>query len=525
MRCFISAVFLCGAQALGFNPNPAFFGTWSPVNHSTPHAIIGPSGVLQTFTMTPNPKNGDTWMSGIPGQVFRITQTGAMQYCFARVASSPFEVDFSTMTDNRIVFCYKQGERMNSHKANATGCDAANIELNLHPDGVLEFTFRMSPPLKHAWVLLKRRANPPPLSYYKVTDIFGACNPDDPPPPTLASSSSDAHLASMCPTMTKRNLLGSSMAQNMSTPNVGGETMCHQIGTFLGGLITKESVNIRLQYTIPAIRCWPCKIKYAVSAKIEDNQYISVGFKGMGYRFYEGMIPSYKPSGVDRPNYFGMKTDEIDETRTGSVIATAYTAHTQGGCVREMKAENYIGTPHDVAGNPHLFNPSVERKNGRTIMRFEVEQHAGREPLEVQKFFRMEQQSQRMMWAIGNVQAPSPSPSPSPSPAGKFECSICQHIYDPDADGQGMAFEDLPDSFVCPVCGQPKNVFQPVGVDELVEQYQGACKEKIAMHDHGQRGVSPLTWIFQHERCVFDAEEFGQSPDDGDSNVSSVTIV
>ena len=47
----------------------------------------------------------------------------------------------------------------------------------------------------------------------------------------------------------------------------------------------------------------------------------------------------------------------------------------------------------------------------------------------------------------------------------KYECSVCGYIYDPemgDADGgikPGTAFEDIPDSWVCPVCGASKDKF------------------------------------------------------------------
>ncbi|MCE5191047.1 MAG: rubredoxin [Actinomycetia bacterium] len=47
----------------------------------------------------------------------------------------------------------------------------------------------------------------------------------------------------------------------------------------------------------------------------------------------------------------------------------------------------------------------------------------------------------------------------------KYKCSVCGHIYDP-AEGDpdsgiapGTAFEDVPDSWVCPVCGSAKNKY------------------------------------------------------------------
>jgi len=47
-------------------------------------------------------------------------------------------------------------------------------------------------------------------------------------------------------------------------------------------------------------------------------------------------------------------------------------------------------------------------------------------------------------------------------------CTVCGYVYDPnEGDPQGgidagTAFEDLPDDWVCPVCGAPKEAFEQV---------------------------------------------------------------
>jgi rubredoxin len=49
----------------------------------------------------------------------------------------------------------------------------------------------------------------------------------------------------------------------------------------------------------------------------------------------------------------------------------------------------------------------------------------------------------------------------------KYECEICGYIYDPVAGDpdQGIApvtlFEDIPDDWVCPLCGVGKESFSP----------------------------------------------------------------
>lgn len=47
----------------------------------------------------------------------------------------------------------------------------------------------------------------------------------------------------------------------------------------------------------------------------------------------------------------------------------------------------------------------------------------------------------------------------------KYVCEVCGYVYDPAAGdplngiGAGTAFSDLPDDWVCPVCGASKDEF------------------------------------------------------------------
>ena len=40
----------------------------------------------------------------------------------------------------------------------------------------------------------------------------------------------------------------------------------------------------------------------------------------------------------------------------------------------------------------------------------------------------------------------------------KYVCEICGYVYDPAENGN-VAFEDLPDDWVCPLCMAPKSMF------------------------------------------------------------------
>jgi len=50
----------------------------------------------------------------------------------------------------------------------------------------------------------------------------------------------------------------------------------------------------------------------------------------------------------------------------------------------------------------------------------------------------------------------------------KFRCKVCGYVYDPavgDSDsgiGPGINFVDLPDHWVCPVCGASKEEFEEI---------------------------------------------------------------
>merc|ERR1719336_1293417 len=81
---------------------------------------------------------------------------------------------------------------------------------------------------------------------------------------------------------------------------------------------------------------------------------------------------------------------------TSDRIALGY-ASSEGGCVREMIAKSVIGKPED-AKTQILSYTSVQRLNGRTVMRFTVPQHWQDGNHTMDGPF-------RVMWAIGKVKA------------------------------------------------------------------------------------------------------------------------
>jgi len=51
---------------------------------------------------------------------------------------------------------------------------------------------------------------------------------------------------------------------------------------------------------------------------------------------------------------------------------------------------------------------------------------------------------------------------------GKYECLNCGYVYDPEKGDPkqdidpGTAFENLPDSWTCPDCGEEKDFFESI---------------------------------------------------------------
>jgi hypothetical protein len=164
-------------------------GVWTPIQtDESPQAILGPmASGYPPFTAGKDPATGDTWMSLLPGQLFRESGRN-MQYCFSEYAfgvplstseQAPFFVNSST--DTQVVFCYRDApgvahHGMATHKKDCVGCDCARITITQHAADTLEFLFEMSPPVHHAHFILNRTAPPPPFSTYAKTLAGAACS-------------------------------------------------------------------------------------------------------------------------------------------------------------------------------------------------------------------------------------------------------------------------------------------------------------------------------------------------------------
>ena len=97
--------------------------------------------------------------------------------------------------------------------------------------------------------------------------------------------------------------------------------------------------------------------------------------------------------------------------------------------------------------------------------------------------------------------APVPEASPSPPVSEstaeelileKYQCNLCSHIY--DEEKEGVRWEDLPDDWVCPVCGSPKSSFMIV------------ARSKPTPSDSSQPSVVSKDYLGEWRRSADDFE-------------------
>ncbi len=68
----------------------------------------------------------------------------------------------------------------------------------------------------------------------------------------------------------------------------------------------------------------------------------------------------------------------------------------------------------------------------------------------------------------GDTKSPEKPGKKESKTVKKYKCSVCGYIYDPEVGdpdsgiAPGTAFEDIPDDWVCPVCGVSKDMFEPL---------------------------------------------------------------
>jgi rubredoxin len=76
---------------------------------------------------------------------------------------------------------------------------------------------------------------------------------------------------------------------------------------------------------------------------------------------------------------------------------------------------------------------------------------------------------------------------PAPAPPTKWICDSCQHVYNPAVDDpakKNTPFEQLPDSWTCPVCNAPKSSYSPQLMDDGTTVWAHVHHEKKQAGEH-----------------------------------------
>jgi hypothetical protein len=158
--------------------------------------------------------------------------------------------------------------------------------------------------------------------------------------------------------------------------------------------------DVRIEYRVSKTPCWPCDVTWNFSMKNPDaNQYVGIGFKELSaaYSDWDRMPTSL-------PDYWGMRTSEAHASDLSGGILVGYMPGnaTSGGCLRHMRADDYVGQLSDIPDDGKFENVQLSSINGRTSISFKTHVHAGHTRAGV-KWTGGELGSQRVMWAIGGV--------------------------------------------------------------------------------------------------------------------------
>ena len=77
----------------------------------------------------------------------------------------------------------------------------------------------------------------------------------------------------------------------------------------------------------------------------------------------------------------------------------------------------------------------------------------------------------------------------------KYVCDVCGYVYDPavgDPDGgiaPGTAFEDIPEDWVCPICGVGKGDFSEDGLPKTVDEYFSFIEKELEFLDKRNKRI------------------------------------
>lgn len=146
---------------------------------------------------------------------------------------------------------------------------------------------------------------------------------------------------------------------------------------------------------------------------------------------------------------------------------------------RSMNKYEAMAHKTGTTGAPVLLEGTVGYLEAEVIDMMDVETHTifigkvvngevfnGEDPMTYALYHQLKRGSAPPAAAAGKTEENKNDNNKGETKMKKYVCSVCGYVYDPaegDADAgiaPGTAFEDLPEDWVCPVCGVEKDQFE-----------------------------------------------------------------
>jgi len=237
-------------------------------------------------------------------------------------------------------------------------------------------------------------------------------------------------------------------------------------GMYVVGARKGEKLNAQIANTIFQISSQPIMVAVSINKSNLTWEYIR-----------EGKVFSASVLAQDTPlpfiGQFGFKTGrEIDKlagvnSRIGAngapIVLDNAVAYLEARLKQEMDVATHTIFIGEVVDAGLLADkPTLTYEYYQMVKR-------GTTPRTAPSFIEGKAASTAPAAMAGNIEVKKEVPAPVPAAKmAKYKCLVCGYIYDPavgDPDGgikPGTAFEAIPDTWVCPVCGAAKSEFEKV---------------------------------------------------------------
>jgi flavin reductase (DIM6/NTAB) family NADH-FMN oxidoreductase RutF/rubredoxin len=215
-----------------------------------------------------------------------------------------------------------------------------------------------------------------------------------------------------------------------------------------------EKHNGQIVNTVFQVTAEPPRIAVSINKANLTHQYISrSGVFSVSILSNEAPMPFIGTWGFKS----GRDIDKFEDAsfKIGDTGAPVLLDYTLGYLEAEVEEKMDVGTHTLFVGR--LVAAEVVSEGDPLTYAYYHEVKQGKTPKKAATYIKEDQASQEVEQE--EVRMPD---------SKKYKCTVCGYIYDPDKGDPdngidpGTAFADLPDDWVCPVCGVGKDQFEPL---------------------------------------------------------------